>query len=62
VYRGLEYYNNTCLFHKGKDREWERRVEGLILENVDIWILGYWSGRSGGWVFRLIQHFPSNWW
>jgi hypothetical protein len=47
VCRGLEYYNNTRLFHKGKGRGRERRVKDLVPRSVDIQIPGYWPERSG---------------
>jgi hypothetical protein len=60
VYRGLECYNNTCLFYKDKGQGQVRRIGNLAPGNVDIQTLGCWSRRNGDWVLRLIQYFPSN--
>jgi hypothetical protein len=52
VYRGLECYNNIYLSRRGKDQGWARHAKNLVPGNVDIWILGCWSGRNGDWVLQ----------
>jgi hypothetical protein len=60
VYQGLECYNITRLFYRDKGQGRVKHIENLVPGNVDIQILGCWSGRNEDWVFQWIQHFPSN--
>jgi hypothetical protein len=52
VYQGLGYYSSTHLFHRDRGQEQVKCIRNLAPGNIDILFLGYWNGRSGGWVLR----------